>query len=100
MKTGALVAAAHEGGPGSATAPRAARRAPAAGARRARSPRAPHVLTPPRVNAAVVAGEENLRHLPPAEVRRSRVVRVLESAVEGGREALDLARPLRARAGK
>ena len=46
------------------------------------------------VDPAVVAREQDLRHAPAAELRGPRVVRVLEPAVERGREALDLARPL------
>ena len=48
----------------------------------------------------MVAGEEDLRHRPAAELGRARVVRVLEPAVERGREALHLARAFGERARK
>src|SRR5688500_3832128 len=52
---------------------------------------APHVLTPPRFDTSVVAGQEDLGHRPAAEFGGPRVVGVLETAVERVREALHLA---------
>ena len=67
-------------------------RAPAVVGRRSRG--APHPLAAPRVDPSVVAGEKDLGNGPAAELGRTRVVRILETAVERGREALDLARAL------
>ena len=53
-----------------------------------------HMLPPPR-STRVVAREEHVGHAPAAELRRPRVVRVLEPAAELGGEALELARSLR-----
>ncbi len=58
-----------------------------------------HVVASPGLDPAVIAGEQDLGHLPAAKLRRSRVVRILEPAVEGGREALDLTRALGQRTG-
>src|SRR6187431_211090 len=51
-----------------------------------------HVFPPPRLDPAVIAREEDLRDLPATKLGRARVVRILESAVQRRREALDLAR--------
>src|SRR5919201_4717217 len=51
----------------------------------------PALLAPPPRDAGMVAGEENVRHLPPAELRRPRVVRILEPTFELRREALETA---------
>ena len=61
---------------------------------------APDVLTTPCGYPPVIAREENLRHLPAAKLRRPRVVRVLETSVERGGEALDLSRAFGERAWK
>jgi hypothetical protein len=58
------------------------------------------VLLPPRLDPAVVAGEEHVGDGPAAKVRGSRVVRILEPAAELLREALELARALGERASR
>ena len=55
---------------------------------------------PPAVDLGVVPGEEHVGHLPAAELRRTRVVRILDAAVERGAEGLVLARALRERSGQ
>ena len=78
----------------------ASRRASAAEALFGVAHAAPDVLSPPGVDPTVVAGEQNLRHRPAAELGRPRVVRVLQPAVQRGGEALDLAGALGERARK
>src|SRR5262249_18286320 len=58
------------------------------------------MLLPPALDLSVVARQEDVGDAPAAELRRSRVVRVLEPAAELGREALELAGSLGERAGK
>lgn len=48
----------------------------------------------------MIPGAEDCRHLPPAKLRRARVVGELKSSVESSREALDLTRTLRESAGQ
>src|SRR5579859_2526323 len=59
-----------------------------------RSPCAPEtaLVAAPLVDLRVVPGEQHLRDVPAAELGRARVVRVLEPALELGREALDARR--------
>src|SRR5689334_1452141 len=54
----------------------------------------PDVLPAPALDPRVVAGEQDVRHLPAAKLGRARVVRVLEPAAELLAEALELAAPL------
>src|SRR5579884_650607 len=66
-----------------------ARRFAAAGNRSpTRGGPSPNVLLAPACDACVVAGEQDVRHVPAAELRRPRVVRVLEAAAELLAEAL------------
>ena len=58
----------------------------------------PHALPAPGLDLRVVAGEQDVRHLPAAELGRPRVVRVLEAAAELLGEALELAGALGERA--
>src|SRR5581483_5075077 len=103
---GAAAAAARRPATPGTRAPAAAR-SPPARARRARDRRGArsrscpcpyHVLPPPRLDPRVVAGEQHVGDAPAAELRRSRVVRILEAAAELGGEALELAGALRERA--
>ena len=58
---------------------------------------APDALSTPLLDAAVIAGQEDLRNRPAPKLCRPRVVRVFEPPVERGREALDLPGSLRER---
>src|SRR6187551_910383 len=64
----------------------AGRREPRTGLSR-RAP-AQALLAPPLLDPAVVAGEQHVRDAPAAELGWPCVVRILEAAVERGREAL------------
>src|SRR5262249_40753228 len=58
----------------------------------------PHHLAAPGVDPRMVAGKEHVRNRPASELGWARVLRVLETAPELGREALQLAGPLGQRA--